>query len=159
MADAGIDFPLVHASAGEAPFDDETFDIVFSDHGAMTFADPFVTVPEAARLLRPGGLLAFSHLTPLAVASYDDVVGVQTTGLHRTIFGMRRIEWTGSDEPVEFNLPTGRWIELFGAHGMRVESLLEVRPPKGAESTYRTPEETEWARHWPMEEIWRVRKE
>ena len=159
MAAAGIDFPLVHASAGEAPFDDETFDIVFSDHGAMTFADPFVTVPEAARLLRPGGLLAFSHLTPLAVASYDDAVDVQTTGLHRTIFGMHRIEWTGSDEPVEFNLPTGRWIELFGAHGMRVESLLEVRPPDGAESTYRTPEETEWARHWPMEEIWRVRKE
>jgi SAM-dependent methyltransferase len=159
MAAAGIDFPLVHASAGEAPFDDETFDVVFSDHGAMTFADPYVTVPEAARLLRPGGLLAFSHLTPLAVASYDDAADIQTTGLHRTIFGMHRIEWTGSDEPVEFNLPTVRWIELFGAHGMRVESLLEVRPPKGAESTYRTPEETEWARHWPMEEIWRVRKE
>jgi hypothetical protein len=29
--------------------------IVFCDHGAMNFADPYRTVPEVARLLRPGG--------------------------------------------------------------------------------------------------------
>src|SRR5262249_8392910 len=50
---AGADFPLLHAAAGEAPFPDESFDVVFCDHGAMTFADPDVTVPEVARLLRP----------------------------------------------------------------------------------------------------------
>jgi ubiquinone/menaquinone biosynthesis C-methylase UbiE len=65
MADAGIDFPLVHASAESAPLPDASFDIVFCDHGAMSFADPHRTVPEAARLLRPGGLLAFSAETPL----------------------------------------------------------------------------------------------
>ena len=31
-----------------------------------------------------------------------------------------------------------------------------MQPPEGAESTYRTPEETEWARKWPMEEIWKM---
>jgi len=31
----------------------------------MTFADPYRTIPEAARLLRPGGLLAWNSATPL----------------------------------------------------------------------------------------------
>src|SRR5665811_2471242 len=60
MAEAGVDFPLVHASAEAVPLPDATFDIVFCDFGAMTFADPYRTVPQATRLLRPGGLFAFS---------------------------------------------------------------------------------------------------
>jgi len=51
MAEAGVDFPLVHASGEAVPFPDASFDIVFCDYGAMTFADPYSTVPEAARLL------------------------------------------------------------------------------------------------------------
>jgi hypothetical protein len=31
----------------------------------MTFADPYLTVPEVARLLRPGGLFAFSGSSPI----------------------------------------------------------------------------------------------
>jgi SAM-dependent methyltransferase len=64
MARAGVDFPLVHASAESVPLPDSSFDIVFCDHGAMTFADPYRTVPEVARLLRSGGLFAFSHGSP-----------------------------------------------------------------------------------------------
>jgi SAM-dependent methyltransferase len=41
---------------------------------------------------------------------------------------------------------------------VEVDELIEVRPPQGTESTYRTPAETEWARSWPLEEIWKVRK-
>ena len=52
MAEAGVDFPLVQASAEEVPLPDASFDIVFCDYGAMTFGDPYATVPEAARLLR-----------------------------------------------------------------------------------------------------------
>ena len=65
MAGAGVDFPLVHGSAEATGFPDASFDIAFCDHGAMSFADPYRTVPEAARLLRPGGLLAFSMHTPI----------------------------------------------------------------------------------------------
>jgi len=65
MADAGVDFPLIHASAELVPLPDASFDIVFCDHGAMTFADPYRSVPEVARLLRPGGLFAFNHHTPI----------------------------------------------------------------------------------------------
>jgi SAM-dependent methyltransferase len=154
---AGVDFPLVHASADDVPLPDASFDVVFCDHGAMTFADPYRTVPEVARLLRVGGLFAFSHSTPLAMCCFDDRTGTMQERLVTPYFGMHRFADL-EDEPVEFNLPYGEWIRLFREHGFRAEALVEVRPPEGAESTYRTAEETEWARSWPMEEIWRCRK-
>ncbi|HEV3085991.1 MAG TPA: class I SAM-dependent methyltransferase [Candidatus Elarobacter sp.] len=72
MAEAGVEFPLVHASAEAVPLPDASFDVVFCDYGAMTFCDPERTVPEAARLLRPGGLLAFSAETPLHFIAWDE---------------------------------------------------------------------------------------
>ena len=153
---AGADFPLVHAAAGEAPFPDESFDIVFCDHGAMTFADPDVTVPEVARLLRPEGLLAFSHTTPLSQLCWRDDEEVIDPELHRPYFGLARVEW--EDEPVAFTRTQGEWFKLFRAHGLSVERLQEVQPPEGAVSTYRNDQETDWARRWPMEQIWAVRK-
>jgi SAM-dependent methyltransferase len=157
MDEAGVDFPLVHASAGEAPFEDESFDVVFCDHGATTFADPDVTVPEVARLLRRGGLFAFSHTTPLALVCWNQQEDTIDRSLGRDYFGLRRVEWPG--EPVEFNLPQGEWIELFRRHGFAIEDLVEVQPPEGASSTYRSDEETGWARKWPMEQIWRLRRQ
>ena len=158
LAEAELDFPLVHASAGEAPFDDKSFDVVFCDHGAMTFADPYATVPEVARLLRPGGLFAFSHVTALALVCFDEEADATVPELRRPLFGIHRLEWPGENEPVDFNLPQGKWIELFRMNGFVIEDLIEVQPPEGATSTYRSEAETEWARHWPMEQIWRLRR-
>ncbi len=71
MAQAGVEFPLVHASAEASGLPGTSFDIVFCDFGAMTFTDPLLSVPEAARLLRPGGLFAFSALSPIADIAWD----------------------------------------------------------------------------------------
>jgi SAM-dependent methyltransferase len=155
--EAGADFPLVHASAEEVPLADASFDVVFCDHGGMTFGDPRRTVPEAARLLRPGGLFAFSHTAPFAEACFNMEADLTEPRLHNPFFGMHELP-APNDEAITFNLPYGEWIDLFRANGLRVESLVEIRPPEGAETSYRTPEETEWARKWPMEEIWRCRK-
>ena len=65
MEEAGVDFPLIEASAEDVPLPAASFDIVFCDWGAMTFCDPQRTVPEAARLLRSGGLFAFATGTPI----------------------------------------------------------------------------------------------
>jgi SAM-dependent methyltransferase len=156
MHAAGVDFPLVHAPGEHVPLDDGSFDIVFCDHGALSFADPYATVPEVARLLRVGGLFAFSHSTPFSWLCWNDEVNTIEPRLHRAYFGMHRSDQP--DGPAEYNLAYGEWIRLFRANGFRVEALVEVRPPEGAPSTYRTPEETEWARSWPMEEIWRCRR-
>ena len=123
----------------------------------MTFGDPYMTVPEAARLLRPGGLFAFSHSTPFSICCWELDGESYARELTQSYFGMHRYDDVPG-EPTEFNLPYGEWIRLFREHGFRVEALVEIQPPEGAESTYRAPEETEWARQWPMEEIWRCRK-
>ncbi len=155
MAEAGLDFPLIHGSAEHVPLPDASFDIVFCDHGAMTFADPYRTVPEAARLLRSGGLFAFSHHTPIESIAWpldSDKVGDR---LVVDYFGMHRLD---DGETSTFQLPYGEWIRLFRANGLVVEDLIEPRPADGATSSYRTDEELAWARRWPAEEIWRVRK-
>jgi SAM-dependent methyltransferase len=157
LAAAGLDFPLVHAPAEALPLADGSFDIVFADHGANRFADPYAWVPEAARLLRPGGLLAFSGSTPFEVMCWNEPSDRMDAELHLDYFGLHRVE--DADGPVQFELPYGEWIRLFRANGFEIEDVREIQPPEGAESTYRTAEETEWARSWPMEQIWVVRKE
>ena len=42
----GVDVELVRSAAEALPFPDARFDVVFCDHGAMSFADPLVVVPE-----------------------------------------------------------------------------------------------------------------
>jgi len=153
---AGVEVELVHASAESVPLPDASFDIVFCDHGAMTFADPYRTVPEAARLLRPGGLFAFSHGS--AIADLVWPVGEEHMGDRLLVdyFDLRTIQ---DDGEVTFNLPYGTWIALFRSNGFIVEDLIEPRPPEGAVSSYRDPEDVAWARRWPAESIWRLRKE
>ena len=155
MQDAGVDFPLVHGSAEAVPLPDASFDIVFCDHGAMTFADPYLTVPEAARLLRPGGLFAFNHHSPIETICWP--LGAETVGdrLVLDYFGMHRIE----DDEIVFQLPYGEWIRLFRANGFIVEDLIEPRTPDDATSTYRDDAELAWSRRWPAQCIWRLRRQ
>ena len=156
MQEAGVDFPLIEASAEDVPLPDARFDIVFCDWGAMTFCDPRRTVPEAARLLRPGGLFAFSTATPISIVCQNMQTDQVDQTLHHDYFGMTRLEWP---DEVDFQLPYGEWIRLFRRNNFIIEDLIEVQPPPGATSTYRTESENEWARHWPMENIWKLRKE
>jgi SAM-dependent methyltransferase len=156
MAEAGVGFPLVHAPAESVPLPDPSFDVVFCDHGAMTFADPLLVVPEVARLLRPGGLFAFSHFSPLGWICYDDAADEVVDRLCVDYFGIHRYD--DPDGSVQFNLGYGDWIRLFRSSGFSIEDLIEIRPPEGAPSTYRTDNEMAWARRWPMEEIWTVRR-
>ncbi len=155
MAAAGVDFPLVHSPAESVPLPDLSFDVVFCDHGAMSFADPLIVVPEVSRLLRPSGLFAFSHFSPLGWICTDENEDV-VERLCLDYFGMHRFD--DADGSVQFNLGYGAWIRCFRSSGLAVEDLLEIRPREGATTTYRTEAETAWARRWPMEEIWKVRK-
>jgi SAM-dependent methyltransferase len=152
---AGVAVPLVHASAESVPFADASFDIVFCDHGAMSFADPRATVPEAARLLRPGGLLAFNQATQLVYMCWDGATEVVGQELLTPYFGMRRFEY---DTSIDFALPYGEWIRLFRASGLVIEDLVELRPSPRSRTTYPEYAPLQWARRWPAEHIWKVRK-
>ncbi len=151
---AGADFPLVHGAAESLPFPDESFDLVFCDHGALTFADPLVVVPEVARVLRAGGLFAFSITGSLAWICWDDELDQVVPALKMDYFGLHRHE--DSDGSVSFQLPVGEWIRLFRGCGLVVEDLIEPQPPEDAVTTYGY--DLGWARRWPLEQIWKVRK-
>ena len=149
--------PLVLAAAEFLPFRDESFDIVFCDYGAMSFADPEIVVPGVSRVLRSGGLFAFSTTTPFLAMCWPDEVEEVTTTLHRPYFGMKRTIWK-ADETVDYQLPYGEWIRLFRSCGFVIEDLIEVQPPPGSRTSF-PGRPLRWSRKWPAEMIWKVGKE
>jgi len=157
QAEFGLEFPLIEAPGEDVPLPDASFDLVHSEHGAATWADPYRWIPEAARLLRPGGRLVFLHTTPLAMICFPDV-GDAKRGLQRPYFGMHRFQWTPEDG-VEFQLTHGDWIEVLHDAGLEIERLIELRTPEGAtRHEYYSDWDPEWGRSWPGEEIWVARK-
>lgn len=154
----GLTFPLIQADAERVPLRTERFDLVISEYGASIWCDPLRWIPEAARLLRPGGELIFLvNGTILMLCMPDsDAGGAATDRLLRDYFGMHRFEWP-DDTTVDFHLGYGDWIRLLRHNGLEVEDLVELRPPEAA--TTRFPFVTsEWARRWPAEEVWKARK-
>jgi SAM-dependent methyltransferase len=153
----GIDFALLHGNAEVVPRPDASFDLVISEYGACLWADPSRWIPEAARLLRPGGRLAFltnSFLLTLCLPEQDGAAA--TESLLRPALGLNRVEWPG-DFGVEFHPSHGDWIALMRRSGFDIEELAEVYP--GADATTRYPFVTlDWARRWPSEEVWKARK-
>jgi SAM-dependent methyltransferase/ribosomal protein S18 acetylase RimI-like enzyme len=146
---------LIQANAEHVPLRDASFDLVFCDWGAMTFCDPARTVPECARLLRPGGRLVFSTASPLRYVAFDHPRDRQTRRLAHSYFDLGRVSL---GDTVEFQLPYGAWIDLFARSGLTVERLLEPRPGPDSRSSYVGRADRGWARDWPMEAIWSVRK-
>jgi SAM-dependent methyltransferase len=153
----GLRFPLIHASAEQAPFADASFDLVISEYGASIWCDPYAWIPEAARLLRPGGWLIFLVNSVLLMLTAPDQDGLPATGqLLRPYFGIHRFDWP-DDESVEFHLGYGDMIRLLRRCGLEVEDLLEFRPDPGATALHSLAT-LEWARQWPCEEVWKARK-
>ena len=154
-----LEFPLLLGNAEEVPYPDASFDLAISEYGAAIWADPYRWIPEAARLLRPGGELVFlgnGVFWTLTVPEHDGE-GPTTDRLLRPYFGMHRFEWP-DDDGVEFHLGYGDWIRLLRRSGFEVLDLIEVRPPEGATTDQGELWDLDWSRRWPSEEIWRVRK-
>ncbi|HAF11932.1 MAG TPA: SAM-dependent methyltransferase [Chloroflexi bacterium] len=150
--ESGIRFPLVEAPGEGVPLPDASFDLAFSEYGASLWAAPAQWVPEAARLLRPGGRLVFMTNSVLALLCTPDEGDVGER-LMRPQKRMYRFEWPGQ-VGVEYHLSHGDWVDLLHESGFDVERLIDVYA--GADATkhdyygYVSPE---WARKWPAEEI------
>jgi SAM-dependent methyltransferase len=154
----GLDFPLHHGNAERVPYPDASFDLAISEYGASIWADPYRWIPEASRLLRPGGRLIFlvnGTILVLAMQEHDD--DPATDQLQRPYFGLHRLEWPDDDGSVNFHLGYGDWIRLLRANDFDVEDLVELQAPEGATTSY--PFVTaDWAHRWPSEEVWKARK-
>ena len=101
------------------------FDIVFCDHGAMSFCDPEISVAECARLLRPGRAArvllhapaAVPHVGRRAASSRPASCRSTTRELGRMALEEGTIDWV---------LPPGEWIRVLRANGFEVEDLVEL---------------------------------
>jgi len=157
QAEHGLTFPLIHGNAETVPLADGGFDLAISEYGASIWADPYRWIPEASRLLRPGGQLIFLVNGTILMLCVPDEVGLPAGDrLLRPYFDMHRFEWFG-ETSVEFHLGYGEMIRLLRASGFEVEDLIELRPPEGA-STGFDYVTGDWARRWPSEEVWKARK-
>jgi SAM-dependent methyltransferase len=155
----GLEFPLEHGSAEQLPFADESFDLVVSEYGASIWADPYLWIPEAARVLRPDGhivLLVNGTVLVLCLPELDADLPAGTR-FQRPYFGMHRFEWP-DDNAVDFHLGYGDWIRLFGDNGFEVEELVELQGDDDAPPSRHNLFTPAWASRWPAEQIWRARK-
>ena len=152
QAEHGLAFPLIQASAEAVPLPDACADLVLSEYGASLWCEPEAWIAEAARLLRPGGRLVFLTNTLLvALTSPDDrPVGdrllrdlevcarsATRTTRRRVPSPPRRVDRRARPERAE-----------------RLTALHELYAPAGAAPTRFDWITVEWARRWPVEELW-----
>jgi SAM-dependent methyltransferase len=152
----GLGLELVEANAEETGLPDESFDLALSEYGASIWCDPDKWIPEAGRLLRPGGELVFLRNATLAILCMTEDERTSET-LQRPQRGLHRLDWA-DDETTEFQMGHGDWVRLLRTSGFEILDLVELFADE------RTPKHTyyafsrEWAERWPWEEIWRARK-
>ncbi len=147
--------PLVLGNGEQLPFTGAAFDIVFCDHGALSFCEPAVILPECARVLRAGGTLAFCATHPLLYLTYDEKEDRQSRRLH---MNYDELGHTHSEGTIDWVLPPGAWIALLRAQNFEIEALVELCAAKDATTTYEEFAPPKWARRWPAEWIWKARR-
>jgi ubiquinone/menaquinone biosynthesis C-methylase UbiE len=155
LQSVGRRVPLVQGNAEQLPFRDETFDVVFCDHGATVFAPPENIVSEASRVLKPTGLFAFCMSTPIRDMCFDPDLGEVKSELAAVYFELSACD---DGQTVEHQLPYGAWIRLFRRHGLAVDDLVEIQAPADGKTTYADFVPADWARKWPAEHIWKLKK-
>ncbi|HKU38876.1 MAG TPA: methyltransferase domain-containing protein [Polyangiales bacterium] len=155
----GLTFPLIEADAEHVPLPDASFDLALSEYGASLWCDPKAWLPEAARLLRPGGRLVFLTTSLLAALCLpSDETSYAGTQLLHAQRELRRVQWTETGG-VEFHPSHGDWLASLRASGFEVERLEELYAPAGAQDhPFYKLARADWAQRWPVEELWVARK-
>lgn len=157
-AEFGLGLELIEANAEQVPLGDSQFDLALSEYGASIWCDPTLWIPEAARLLRPGGELVFLRNSTLSMLCMPDS-GPVTTTLQRPYRALARMEWDDDDPGIEFHPGTGDLIRILREANFELLAMIELLAPPGAtDHPYYTYIPVEWAQQWPAEEIWRARK-
>lgn len=153
----GPRFPLVQADGEAVPLASGCVDLVVSEHGVGAWCDPARWVPEAARLLRPGGRLVFLVNSVLSALCVPETEGMAGRALLRGLREVRTVRWPGGG--VEHHPSHGTWIELLVTNGFVVEELRELYPHAATdEPEYYEIVTTDWASRWPAEEMWTARR-
>jgi SAM-dependent methyltransferase len=136
----GTRVPVVLAGAADLPFVDDSFDVVFSAFGALQFiADADALVAGIARILRPGGRLAFSITHPTRWMFPDDPGPAGLTASQsywdRTPY-VEVDDETGATRYVEHHRTLGDWVRSLARAGFALRDLLEPEWPADLDRTW-----------------------
>lgn len=130
---------LVQADATRLPFADASFDVVFSAYGAVPFvADGTGLVAELARVLRPGGRLAYSTSHPIRWA-FPDVPGEAGLGASGSYFDETpyvEADASGRATYVEHHRTLGHRVRDLVAAGLVVTDVREPGWPERNTQTW-----------------------
>ena len=128
------------ASAARLPFGTDTFDVVFSAFGALQFvADAETLVADVARVLRPGGVFAFSVTHPTRWMFQDDpgeegLVASQSYW-DRTPY-VEVDDESGETRYVEHHRTIGDWVAALARQGFVLTDLHEPEWPADHDRTW-----------------------
>ena len=156
----GLGLEFLKANAEAVPLPDESFDMAFSEYGASLWCDPDLWIPEAARLLRPGGELVFMRSTDLEMVCSADTERIGTQ-LVRPLKGMHRLDWTDDEvgPSTEFHVSHSELFQILRRAAFDVLDFRELYAAEGAvDHPYYEYVTAEWGSQWPSEEIWRAKK-
>lgn len=129
----------IQADARKLPFDDASFDIVFTSYGALPFVpDAKAIHQEAARVLRRGGTWVFSVTHPIRWAFPDDPgergLTVSQSYFDRTPYAEK--DQNGTVTYAEFHRTIGDHIRELATSGFRLLDLVEPEWPDGHNRTW-----------------------
>lgn len=120
-------------------FDDESFDLAVSIHVLGHVPDAAVAIAEAARVLKPGGVLAFAVQHPFDACVDGPPYRIATS------YWTREHDWTWEFEDGSagtfraYRHTVGEWFELLTNAGLAVERIIEPREadlPKAADDDH-----------------------
>jgi len=132
---------------------DASFDIAFSAYALGFVEDIRRTFGEVRRVLRPGGLFAFSWASPIFAITRDGTVELKRSYFDRSPIVFK--DQNGTE--VDFHRTYGDWHRALTEAGFVVTDILEPEPlPR--ENTYADNFPLEKIRMIPGTAIWRARR-
>ncbi len=150
-----LEIQFMEGFGEDLPFEDSSFDFVISEYGAALWSDPYLWIPEASRVISPGGKLVFLTNSIFYILTCQEMEDGGPPGkeLLRNYQNMHLVKWLDAPLETEFHLPHGKWIDLLTREGFRIDALHELSALPDSEGDY-SPVTKEWAQNFPAEEVW-----
>ena len=139
VTDPRLCVPLVQCDGADLPFQDGTFDVVFTAYGVIPFvAESARVMGEAARVLRPGGRFVFSTTHPVRWAMPDDPgeEGLRVTQSYFDRTAYVEQDPSGQATYVEHHRTFGDRIREIVAAGLSIVDVVEPEWPEANLETW-----------------------